>query len=65
MRRVSNAVVRASLVLSVVVVLAVPVQARPNDDGSWSGITRERIVKFLKKLGSVVSFGDMLADPRP
>jgi hypothetical protein len=46
-------------------VLAAPVQARPNDDGSWSGIARERIVKFLKKLGNIITFGDGLTDPRP
>ncbi len=64
MRRVSNVVVRAFVVLSMVMVLAAPVQARPNEDGSWR--VRERIVKFLQKVrGGIVSFGDGLVDPRP
>lgn len=57
--------VRALVMMAILIVAAGSVQARPNDDGSWRGITRERIVKFIQKLGSVVSFGDGLTDPRP
>lgn len=68
MRRVFNAGVRAVVVLSMLVVLAAPMQARetPSEDGSWREMTRARILKILKKLtGGVVSFGDGLTDPRP
>lgn len=68
MRRVSNAVVRSLVVLSMMVVLAAPMQARetPNEDFSWREMARVRIIKILKKLtGGVVSFGDGLIDPRP
>ncbi len=66
MRRVSNAVAHVFVVLAVMVVLAAPVQARPNEDGSWRGLTRARIVALLNKLkGGIASFGDMLSDPRP
>lgn len=64
MRRVFNAVVRLFVVLSMIVVLAAPVQAQPNEDGSLR--LRERIVKILLKLrGGIASFGDGLIDPRP
>ena len=48
--------------LSLVVMLAVPAQARPGD-GSWLEEGRGRIIKIIKKI--VKTFGDGLVDPRP
>jgi len=50
--------------LAVLIVLASPMQAASNDDATWIGKNRERIVKILKKLG-VRTFGDLMEDPRP
>ena len=64
MRSVSRSLVRGLAVMSVMVMLASPMQAASSDDATWIGKNRERIVKFLKKLG-VRTFGDLLIDPRP
>lgn len=61
MRGVSK-VVRGVIGVSLVVMLAVPAQARPGD-GSWLEEGRGRIVKVIKKI--VKSLGDGLIDPRP
>lgn len=47
--------------LSLVVMLAVPAQARPGD-GSW--LEPGRVIKIIKKI-VVKTFGDGLTDPRP
>jgi hypothetical protein len=65
-----NLVGRGVLVAAVVMVLAVPVQARTNSQETvWSGAGREqiaKIVKIVKKLkGAVRTFGDGLTDPKP
>lgn len=60
MRRVSNAVARGVVVVSVIFVLAVPAEARGFDDG-WSAI-KGRFAKIAK---IVKGLGDMLVDPRP
>jgi hypothetical protein len=49
--------------LSLVVMLAVPAQARPGD-GSWLEEGRGRIIKIIKKI-VVKAFGDGLTDPKP
>ncbi|HYI13047.1 MAG TPA: hypothetical protein VEK57_28635 [Thermoanaerobaculia bacterium] len=52
--------------VAVLCILAMPVQARPNDDDSWFEMKRSKIVKMLKRLGGMVgSLGDGLSDPRP
>ncbi len=60
MRRVSNAVARGVVVVSVIFALAVPAEARGLDDG-WSAI-KGRFAKIAKV---IKSFGDGLSDPRP
>ena len=60
MRRVSNAVARGVVAVSVIVALAVPAQARGFDDG-WAAV-KGRFAKIAK---IVKSFGDGLVDPRP
>jgi hypothetical protein len=62
MRGVSKGVVRGLIGVSLVMVLAVPAQARPGD-GSWLEEGRGRIIKVIKKI--VKSLGDGLIDPRP
>ena len=67
MRGVSTGFARGLMVLSLTVMLAAPMQAASNDDATWIGIGRDRIVKIvkiIKKLG-VRTFGDLLGDPRP
>ena len=62
MRGVSK-VARGVLAVSIVLVLAMPVQAKPRDGGRWFDRTIEPIVKVVKKL--VRTLGDGLSDPRP
>jgi len=64
MRGVSKAVARGVLALSIVLVLAVPVQAKPREGGRWFERKIEPIVKIVKKL-IVKSMGDGLSDPWP
>jgi hypothetical protein len=54
------------VVVSVVVSVAVPAQARvfTDKDVSWIDRAQTRVVVFLKRFG-VKSFGDMLTVPRP
>ena len=61
--RVSKAVARGVLAVSIVMVLAVPVQAKPRDSGRWFERKIDPIVKVIKKL--MTSLGDGLVDPRP
>jgi hypothetical protein len=68
--RQMNLVGRAVLAVAVVMVLAVPAQARTNNDEPvWSAAGREqiaKIVKIVKKVKGVIrTFGDGLIDPRP
>jgi len=66
MRRVFNGIGRGMAAVAVLCILAMPVQARPNDDDSWFEMKRSKIVKMLKRLGGMVgSLGDGLSDPRP
>jgi len=64
MRGVSKVVARGVLAVSIVLVLAVPAQAKPRDDDRWFGRKLDPIVKIIKKL-VMKSTGDMLVDPRP
>lgn len=60
MRRVF---VRGAVVAAVVVSLALPVQARPVDDWTWSG-KGSRVVKIIK--GWIAkTFGDEISIPKP
>ena len=65
MRRVFNGFGRALVVVSVLVALAVPAEARPvPQEGSWF---REPIVRAIKILKNLVvrTCGDGLTDPKP
>jgi len=64
MRDVSKAVARCVLAGSIVMVLAVPVQAKPRDGGRWFERRLDPIVKIIKKL-MMRSMGDGLSDPWP
>ncbi len=66
MRRVFNGLGRAVVVVSVVVALAVPAEARQvPGEGKWfSDNPIVRVVKILKKF-AVRTFGDGLIDPKP
>ena len=64
MRGVSKAVARGVLAVSIVMVLAVPAQAKPQDGGRWFGRKLDPIVKIIKKL-MMKSMGDGLGDPWP
>lgn len=64
MRSFFNGLARGVFAVSIVLALAVPVDARPAPrDGSW---LRERtpILKILKKFAVRVC-GDLLTDPKP
>ena len=61
--RVSKAVARGVLVVSIVMVLSVPAQAKPRDGGRWFERKIDPIVKVIKKL--VTRLGDGLVDPTP
>ena len=63
MRDVSKAVARGVLAVSIVMVLAVPVQAKPRNGGRWFERRLDPIVKVVKKL--MTSLGDELSDPWP
>lgn len=64
--RLSNLLGRGVFAVAVVAMLAMPVQARTNDERTWSAPVRERIVKIVSKLkGAIRTFGDGLSDPRP
>jgi hypothetical protein len=65
-----NLVGRGVLAVAVVMVLAVPAQARTNNEqATWSAAGREhiaKIVRMAKKVKGVIrTFGDGLIDPRP
>ena len=62
MRGVSK-VARGVLAVSIVLVLAMPAQAKPRDGGRWLDRVTDPIVKIVKKL--VKSMGDGLGDPWP
>jgi hypothetical protein len=64
MRGVSKAVARGVLAVSIVLVLAVPAQAKPREGGRWFERKIDPIVKIVKKL-IVKSMGDGLSDPWP
>jgi hypothetical protein len=64
MRDGSKAVVRSAAVVSLVMVLAMPAQAKPRDGGRWFERSVDPIVKIIKKL-VVRTLGDGLSDPRP
>lgn len=68
--RQMNLVGRGVLAVAVVMVLAVPAQARTNSEQTvWSAAGREqiaKIVKIVKKVKGVIrTFGDGLSDPKP
>ena len=63
MRGVSK-VARGVLAVSIVLVLAVPAQAKPRDGGRWFDRAIDPIVKVIKKF-VMKSTGDGLIDPRP
>lgn len=60
----SKAAVRSAVVVSIVMVLAVPMQAKPRDGGRWFERTVDPIVRIIKKV-VVKTLGDGLVDPRP
>ena len=65
MRRVFKGFGRALVVVSVLVALAVPAEARPvPQEGSWFREPIVRVVKMIKKF-AVKTFGDGLTDPKP
>jgi len=64
MRGVSKAVARGVLAVSIVLVLAVPTQAKPRDGGRWFERKIDPIVKVIKKL-AMKTMGDGLGDPWP
>ena len=64
MRGVSKAVARGVLAMSIVMVLAVPAQAKPREAGRWFERKIDPIVKIVKKL-VLKSMGDGLVDPWP
>jgi hypothetical protein len=65
MRRIFNGLGRALVVVSVLVALAVPAEARQApSEGSWYREPIVRIVKMIKKF-AVKTFGDGLTDPKP
>jgi hypothetical protein len=61
--RVLKPVARGVLAVSIVMVLAVPAQAKPRDGGRWFERKIDPIVKIVKKL--ITRLGDGLIDPRP
>jgi hypothetical protein len=61
--RVSKALARGVLAVSIVTVLVVPVQAKTRDGGRWFERKIDPIVKVIKKL--MTRLGDGLSDPRP
>lgn len=64
MRRVSQVVARGVLAGSIVVLLAVPAQAKPREDRPWFERRIDPIVKVIKKL-VVKTLGDGMSDPWP
>jgi hypothetical protein len=61
--RVSKAATRGVLAVSIVMVLAMPAQAKPRDAGRWFERKIDPIVKIVKKV--MTSLGDGLIDPWP
>jgi hypothetical protein len=65
-----NLVGRGVLAMAVVLMLAVPAQARTNNEEAvWKAAAREQVaqlVKIVKKMKGVIrTFGDGLTDPKP
>jgi uncharacterized protein YggT (Ycf19 family) len=56
-------VARGVLAVSIVVVLAMPAQAKPRDGGRWLDRVTDPVVKVVKKV--VRTLGDGLSDPWP
>lgn len=54
------------VVVSVVILVAAPVEARvfTDKETSWIDRAQTRVVQFMKRFG-VKSFGDMMTVPRP
>jgi len=65
MRGVSKGVARGVVAGSIVMLLAVSVEAKPRENGRWFERRTDPIVKVLKKLFGIGSQGDGLTDPRP
>jgi hypothetical protein len=63
MRGASKTVARGVLAVSIVMVLAVPAQAKPRDGGRWFERKIDPIVKIVKKV--MTRLGDGLIDPWP
>jgi hypothetical protein len=64
MRGVSKVMGRGVLAVAIMMVLAVPAQAKPRDGGRWFERKVDPIVKVIKKF-VVRTLGDGLTDPRP
>jgi hypothetical protein len=65
MRGVSSFVARGVVAASIVMALAVPVEAKPREGGRWFERRVDPIVKVLKRLFSIRSEGDGLTIPTP
>jgi hypothetical protein len=66
MRRVFNGFARGLVVVSVLVALAIPAEARPTrgEDRWYTDNPVVKVLKFVKKF-VVITFGDGLTDPKP
>lgn len=65
MRSLAKVVARGVVAGSIVMMLAVPAEAKPRDGGRWFEKRVDPIVKILKKMFAFKSQGDGLVDPRP
>ena len=65
MRGVTNVVARGVVAASILMTLAMPVEAKPRDGGRWFERRVDPIVKILKRMFAFKSQGDGLVDPRP
>lgn len=64
MRGLFNRVGRGVLAAAVIGMLAMPVQARPGDDGWGKEWSPSKLIKAVKRL-VVKTFGDGITVPRP
>lgn len=65
MRSAMNVLARGVVAVSIVTLMAVPVEAGPRDGARWFERRVDPIVKIVKRMFGIRSLGDGLIDPRP
>lgn len=65
MRDAVNVVARGVVVVSIVMLMAIPAEAGPRDGGWWLERRADPIVKIVRRIFGITSQGDGLTIPTP